>query len=116
MNIQLDNVVRKYRDTSDNSDSRYRDSWRVEDTQGDFYQESYNEKLINESSSDKIHEVTPSEENRLDLVSYKYYNTPLLWWVIAEASDISNPLVLPVGTHLRIPSRTTLYGSKGVLV
>lgn len=113
----LDNVVRKYKDKSSrNNISRYRNMWRVLDDQGDFYQESYDTIEIPKSSSDRLHEVGAGEENRLDLISYKYYNTPLLWWVIAEASGIVNPFDVPVGTRLRIPSNQTLYGNKGVLL
>ena len=112
----LDNVVRKYKDTSSNNTSRYRNSWRIVDKEGDFYQESYTPVEINQSADDQTHEVKAGEEDRLDLISYMYYNTPLLWWVIAEASNISNPLNVPVGTILRIPSNKTLYGSKGILL
>ena len=32
------------------------------------------------SSSDQYYEVELRYENRLDLISHKYYGTPLLWW------------------------------------
>ena len=112
----LDNVIRKYKDnTSKDKTSRYRNHWRVLDNEGDLYQESYNELTITSNSADKIHEVKAGEENRLDLISYNYYGSPLLWWVIAEASDITNPFNVPIGTLLRIPANKTLYGSKGIL-
>lgn len=117
MSVELDNVRRKYKDTSSkNHDSRYRNLWRIIDDQGDLYQESYDELEIRSSSADKIHKVMAGEENRLDLISYKYYNTPLYWWIIAEASGISNPFDVPIGTILTIPSDKVLYGSGGILV
>lgn len=39
------------------------------------------------------------------LISYKYYNTPNLWWIILLANDITNPILFPkVGTLLLIPT------------
>jgi hypothetical protein len=58
--------------------------------------------------------VDENYENRLDKVAYDYYNTVLLWWVIAQASNIRNPLYVPVGTVLRIPSYSTLFTLKGI--
>lgn len=113
----LDLVVRKYKDNKEvANDSRYRRMWRVVDDSGDFYQETMDMHEIPKRSDDKIHYVQAGEENRLDLISHKYYNSPLYWWVIAQASDIYNPLDVPVGTVLRIPSRQSLYGNKGVML
>lgn len=37
------------------------------------------------------------------LLSYKYYNTTSLWWIICLANNIRNPLDLPEpGTKLKI--------------
>ena len=57
--------------------------------------------------------VNTRYENRLDLVAYDYYNNVNLWWFIALASDIRNPLDVPEGTTLRIPPLTTLYTYQG---
>jgi len=42
---------------------------------------------------------------RLDLVSQNIYGTPYLWWVLAEANDISNPFTELYGyaTYARSP-------------
>lgn len=41
---------------------------------------------------------------RPDLISYKAYGTPDLWWVIFEFNNISDPLFgLKIGQRLRIP-------------
>lgn len=53
--------------------------------------------------------VTVDLVNRLDLVSYDYYGTVRFWNIIAQASNIINPLDVPVGTVLRIPKLYTLY-------
>lgn len=114
---KLDEVVRKYKDSSDiNNISRYKSLWRVLDSEGDFYQETYDEIEIPNVSSDRLHKVVAGEEDRLDLIANNYYNTPMYWWVIAEASNIYNPLEVPIGTILRIPSIQSLFGYKGVIV
>lgn len=105
--------VDKYEDTS----SRYKFLWRLPDKEsGEFYQETYDKVEIPVSVNDIFHEVQSREEHRLDLVSHQYYGTPLLWWVIAEASGIYNPLDIPVGTTLRVPSKESLYGIGGVVL
>ena len=65
-------------------------------------------------SDDQLHQVEPGEENRLDLISNMYYGSPLYWWIIAEASGIFDPTVVPVGTVLKIPSKQSLFGNKGL--
>jgi hypothetical protein len=47
--------------------------------------------------------VTASESGRLDLVSYRVYNTPVNWWIIARFNAIINPETAVAGTVLRIP-------------
>lgn len=51
----------------------------------------------------KIHIVTENDINRLDKISYKYYNTPELWWLIAEVNYI-DPFELYVNQELIIPN------------
>lgn len=72
---------------------------------------------INLNNYDYYHTVNANEEFRLDLIADKYYNNPLLWWVLAQANDIYDPLSRPVsGDIIRIPSINTLYGNNGVLL
>ena len=59
--------------------------------------------------------VTLDDENRLDIISNKYYGTPRYWWVIALANEIIDPFDIPIGTYLRIPSLISLYNTGGVL-
>jgi hypothetical protein len=47
--------------------------------------------------------VLANEENRLDLVSFRMYNTPVRWWIIARFNSIINPNYVPAGTVLKIP-------------
>lgn len=115
-NLYSDNIVATYDDPADGySVSRYHNLRRIRDDEGDEYIESYEGISFPERPDDKYHQVEPSETNRIDLVAYKYYGTPLLYWVIAEANDLNDPDDLPAGTTLRIPSRQSLYGYKGVM-
>ena len=115
-NIYFDNIVSSYPDQSDGySVSRYHNLQRIKDDEGDEYIETYERIDFPERSDDQYHLVESGEENRIDLISYEYYGTPLLYWVIAEASGLTDPFVIPAGTTLRIPSRQALYGYKGVL-
>ena len=61
-------------------------------------------------SSDKYYTVDNTHEHRLDLISYMFYGDPTLWWVIAKASNILNPMDVPQGTLLRIPNLDTVKG------
>lgn len=47
--------------------------------------------------------VTSKESGRLDLVSYRVYNTPVNWWIIARFNGIINPTSVVAGTRLKIP-------------
>jgi hypothetical protein len=59
--------------------------------------------------------VPPGGVHRLDLISYQFYGTPQLWWVIAAVNNIVDPLYgAEDGTQLRIPTRSRL-ASEGVL-
>ena len=47
--------------------------------------------------------VLANESSRLDLVSYRVYNTPVNWWIIARFNSIINPETAVAGTKLKIP-------------
>lgn len=51
------------------------------------------------------HKVTESEENRLDLIAFKYPTIadPTMWYAIALINSIKDPLDVPAGTELAIP-------------
>lgn len=114
--MSSDKIIKRYAiNASDEPTSRYKRLARIVDDEGDEYVESVNPMDVSESTSDYYHTVLSGEEDRLDLISYRYYNTPLLWWVIAEASELFNPLDVPVGTVLRVPSVLSIYGVNGVI-
>lgn len=66
-------------------------------------------------ATDSTFTVRGAEGGRLDSISNMFYGTPSLWWVIARANNIQDPLLdIAQGTNLRIPSRTRL-ANDGVL-
>ena len=48
------------------------------------------------------HIVKFNEVNRIDLISWYYYKTPELFWVILAVNNILNPFELEEGMVLRI--------------
>lgn len=70
---------------------------------------------VPENPDDKYFMVTPKYVDRIDLIAAKYYNNVILWWVIAKANNLTNPLSIPLDTILRIPSISTLYGEGGLV-
>lgn len=118
-NPYSDNIIKYYDNddstTSSYNPSRYSKMKNVIDDEGDNYVQTYESIKFPPISSDHYYVVESKYKNRLDLVSYKFYGNPLLYWVIAEASNINNPLDIPTGTLLRIPDYQSLYGYKGIL-
>lgn len=106
----------KTRSNQKNRLSRYRTSERLLNEDGEEYLETYDPIEIKSSNTDSFYIVEKGYEDRLDLISFKYYNNPLLYWVIAEASGITDPFHIPVGTVLRIPEKSSLFGINGVVV
>ena len=81
----------------------------------DTYLETINPTPVEESQQDIFHEVLREEENRLDIIANKYYNSPDLWWVIAMANNLIDPMYVKPGTIVRIPPITSLFKWKGAL-
>lgn len=55
---------------------------------------------------DFFYDVMPHD--RIDLLAYRFYGDPSLWWIIADFNDLRFPLVLP-DTVLRLPSRERVF-------
>lgn len=52
---------------------------------------------------DLVHQVRDTD--RIDLLAYRYYQDPRLWWVVAVANEMEDiPTHFNVGDQLRIPS------------
>lgn len=96
--------------------SRYSVLRLIEDNK-EIYLETANLARIPVTDVDNYHVVKEKEVNRLDLISNLYYGTPNYWWMIAQANNLIDPLVVNKGTMLRIPSMMTMLDSRtGVLV
>lgn len=91
--------------------SRYNIYKRLVDDEKNVYIESPNKMTIKQSKDDSFYQVEKGYENRMDLISYKFYGTPLLWWAIARANKIQDPMDVPSGIVLRIPSMRNIYDS-----
>lgn len=84
---------------------------------GDILISSREDLSIPNRGRDVYHRVESHESSRLDLLAQKYYRNPLLWWVIAQANEIYDPITpVPPGTLLRIPDIESLYGNNGALL
>lgn len=87
----------------------------IDTTNNNTYLESPNKFNISDTDT-MYHVVSNTEENRLDIISSIYYNTPTLYWAIAEANNIIDPSVVVKGTILKIPSYESLYTTGGPLI
>lgn len=64
---------------------------------------------IEPDPSDQVFLMTESGQNRLDLVSSVFYQTPELWDIIAVVNGIIDPVVgVSAGSTLRIPLKSRL--------
>ena len=95
--------------------SRYTNIRTLKDDDGTLYDENWIQKFVDKSADDQYMTVSLREENRLDIISNDYYNTPNYWWVIALGNYIIDPFTIPVGTYLRIPQISSLYNQGEVL-
>jgi len=95
--------------------SRYKNLRTLMDDNGKIYHESWNQRSIDGSAEDQYYIVTKTEEDRLDMVSLRFYDTPRYWWVIAMANNIIDPFNIEVGLQLRIPPLISLYNRGGIL-
>jgi len=67
--------------------------------------------------NDVLFHVSPSYAFRPDSISYFFYDTPLLAWVICYVNDISNPLDRETGLYsgriIRVPDISTIITTVG---
>jgi hypothetical protein len=90
--------------------SRFRNQLIYQTADGKLFYGVYDRPSFPPTPQDTYHTVRQGEDTRLDLISYKYYQTPELWWVIAVSNDILDPLGdLAVGDVIRVPSRNLVF-------
>ena len=95
--------------------SRYGIYRQIIDNNNNAYTETVNATPVAESDNDNYHEVLKEEENRLDIISNKYYGTPEFYWAIALANGYVDPFYVKEGTIIRVPSFSDLLQWKGAL-
>lgn len=72
---------------------------------------------VNESGINfKYHEVLPDEENRLDIISYKYLGSCSYGWTIAYYNNIEDGYTVKPGQVLKIPSSISSLMTTGNLL
>lgn len=103
-------MPRKYKNIS-----RYSIYRQILDDDKELYLETVNQTPVDDSELDRYHKVLKEEENRLDIISNKYYGTPEYYWVIALGNNLIDPMVVRPGEILRIPNFTSLKNWKGAL-
>ena len=69
---------------------------------------TYQRKKQSISSSDKFTIVTPGEEYRPDLTSYRTYGIVDYWWLIMEFNGIYDIYDYKSGLNIRIPNANNL--------
>ena len=68
------------------------------------------------TSEDNIHEITPAEDKRPDIIAFNYYGDARLAWVILSANGYSDFMDFEKGATIRIPSIAALYGAGGIMM
>lgn len=67
-----------------------------------------NEEILSDAVFFDTYEVT--NEDWWENISYKYYGTPYLWWIVAIVNDIVNPFEeLVEGTNIKILRKQYIY-------
>ena len=95
--------------------SRYQEVNRLFDVSNDvYYQETADLPVIPEVQGDAYVTVDSSSSNRLDVIATMIYGYAPYWWVIAMANNIIDPFNVPMGTVLRCPPLSSLYGNGSV--
>jgi hypothetical protein len=103
---------------NDDRSDRYRKCKILRDKEtNEVLLETRDIKAIPLHANDIYHTVEAHQKCRLDILANIYYGNPLMWWVIAQANNIHDPLKGPLsGDTVRIPSLVSLYGNDGLLL
>ena len=70
-----------------------------------FEKYTVNPYLLKRIPNMSFYTVPKEEENRLDLISWYFYKTPELFWIIMAINDIIDPFDVKEGTVLKIPPK-----------
>lgn len=84
-------------------------SYRYQDEAGRYFLGAYPAPAITPHSTDVIYILEAGDVARPDMISYKFYQTPTLYWVILWVNNILDPFEgMYPGMMLRIPSKMRL--------
>jgi len=73
-----------------------------------FKSYEFNKTITSDVSFYYTYEV--EDEEWWDNISVKYYNTPLLWWVVAAFNNVVNPFEAPIsGSNIKILKSKYIY-------
>ena len=86
--------------------NRYKEGLLVQDFDGFFLVPKRNKFDVSVRPDDRFHTVV--QDDRLDLLAYKYFGDARLWWVIAEYNNVMWFFDINIGDTLRLPSITVL--------
>lgn len=71
--------------------------------------------VLAESQSDLTTYVKENEVHRLDLLSYRIYNNPLLAWVIVRRNRLESMDDLWLGREIKYPPLESVYKDGGII-
>lgn len=85
----------------------------LKDTDGTKYMNIWRSYELNaEVTDESVYYISyeVSDDDWWDNISYYYYETPFLWWIIALMNDVQNPFEeLEAGTNIKILREEYLY-------
>lgn len=96
-----------------NIPERYKNTWAYKNENNQFFLGTFSPTNIPSDRTDKLYVVEPGDISRPDLIAYKFYGNPTLYWIILWLNGISDPFEgMYPGSVLRIPSlqRLAEYG------
>lgn len=68
---------------------------------------TYKRKEVPSNVNDKFMIISKGYEYRPDLVAYRAYRIPELWWKILEANNMKDIMEFKAGVNIRIPNIIT---------
>lgn len=92
---------------------KYRYSWAYQDRQGQYFLGTFRAIDIPAHPTDMLYVLEAGDVARPDLIAYKLYKSPKLYWVILWINNISDPFEgMYPGMLLRVPTlqRLAEYG------
>lgn len=88
-----------------NISGRYEKAWVYKDDNNRYFLGTFPSINIPPDPTDQLYIIQAGDDARPDILSYKFYKTPALFWVILRVNDILDPFEkMYVGMLIRIPT------------